>query len=340
MSRPVVVTESIEVRTIQALHALVIQFTRDVVRRAIVLRQLDFSLHAHTKVWRLGERLIRPFHVRCALELCVSAWVGKFAHFRALLERFSESEVDSEEEEDDDDVSLAVRARRKKAETVIRNSEDSVGDGDSGGEQQQQDHAASSRDTQERAASARRWTYTHRAIYAPFVYAPDIIAPSHPFGIYAPGAMPESVAPSRNLHNPAYEDDGYEDEEDEDDDLIPAETDEEALETELSAEAQLDAADALAAAAYEAQVWRELRGTHDAEDDSDAGAHPRRRKRRSANTEVAVDDARHPMGLRKRRKGALGGWTTPVDMLKSPDGVRVRSAAIIEDSDSDDEYLG
>ena len=35
------------------------------------------------------------------------------------------------------------------------------------------------------------------------------------------------------------------------------------------------------------------------------------------------------------------GWAAVADMLKSPDGVRVKSAAVIEDSDDSDEgYLG
>jgi hypothetical protein len=58
---------------IQTLHALIIQFTCDVIWHAIVLRELDFSLHAHTKVWCLGERLVSPLHVRRALELHRSA---------------------------------------------------------------------------------------------------------------------------------------------------------------------------------------------------------------------------------------------------------------------------
>jgi hypothetical protein len=136
-SRPEGVTETIAAETIQALHALVVQFTREVVRRAITLRELEFSLRAHTKVWRLGERLIRALHVRRALELRGSAWMSKHAHFGALLERFSEGKMSSEEEEDDDDdVPLAVRARIMKADALVRNTEDDcVGDG--GSEEQQ-----------------------------------------------------------------------------------------------------------------------------------------------------------------------------------------------------------
>ena len=199
-------------------------------------------------------------------------------------------------------------------------------------------HASSSRDAQAREAAAQRWSSTHRAMYAPFVYAPDIIAPSHPFGVYAPGTTPDSLGLLQTNLHPG----GYEAEEDVDvDDIMPSETDDEALEAELAAEARLDAADARAAAAYEATVWRELRGC---QDNMGAGARLRRRKKRPALTDhhAVGDDAHyHGIHLRKRRKDEQGGWAAPADMLKSPDGVRVKSAAVIEDSDDlDEEYLG
>jgi hypothetical protein len=94
-----------------------------------------------------------------------------------------------------------------------------------------------------------------------------------------------------------------------------------------------------AAAEYEACVWRELRGSHD---DDGMGVRLQRRKRRPADAEAAADDDHHSVRpARKREKVALGGYeTTPTDMLKSPDGVRVNSAAVIESSDPDREYLG
>jgi hypothetical protein len=52
-----------------------------------------------------------------------------------------------------------------------------------------------------------------------------------------------------------YDDDDKEEEEEEEN-LMPTETDEEALEVELRAEARLDAADVRAAAAYEAGMAR------------------------------------------------------------------------------------
>jgi len=168
-----------------------------------------------------------------------------------------------------------------------------------------------------------------------------LVASAHPFGVYVPGTVPEQPGrPARPRHVTNQDDDDEEEEED----LIPAETDSEALEVELNAEARLDTADARAAAAYEAGVWRELRGEHD------VGVPLRKlRKRRragGAEADAAGGDDVGPMRLRtrKRRKNERGGGWSPVvegaEMLKSPDGVKVKSAAVIEDSDSDSDYLG
>jgi hypothetical protein len=56
------------------------------------------------------------------------------------------------------------------------------------------------------------------AMYTPLLYALNIIALPHPFGVYASGMTPESMATSTSLRFPADEDDGYKDEKE---DLIP-----------------------------------------------------------------------------------------------------------------------
>jgi len=337
------------------LHALVTQFMRGLVRRAIALRELDFALRAHTKVWRLGKRVVHPLHVRRALELSgQDAQLSKRTHFGALLERFSEGE---ESMESGDDVPLAVRARMAKGKAVACNQDededededhadddedraDDVGEGDQQDQQQQKTGPCTS--SQACDAAGHHWSLTHREMYSPFVYAPDLIAPAHPFGVYAPGTTPDPQGPSTSalLRHAADYDDGEEDWDmeacqEEQDDLMPAETDDEALEAELRAEARLDAADARAGAEYEARVWRELGGV------GRCGPSPRAKKRR-AGADRGGSDA-HSVRLRKRRKGALGRWAPAVaeagmDALEEPDGVKVKSAAMIEDSDS--EYLG
>ena len=330
------------------LHALVIQFVRGLVRRAIALRELDFALRAHTKVWRLGKRVVHPVHVRRALELCGrDAQSSKRTHFGALLERFSEGE---ESTESSDDVPLAVLARvaKDKAISCVEDEDEDEGDDegradDVGQGDRQEQRAGSSTDPQARDAAGPHWSLTHREMYSPFVYAPDLITPAHPFGVYAPGTMPDAQGPSASALLPhAAEDDdsegdgdmeAWQDEEPEG--LMPAETDDETLEAELRGEARLDAADARAAAEYEAGVWRELRGV------GRRGPSQRAKKRRGG-AERSGDDV-HSVRLRKRRKGASGGWAPDVaeagmDALEEPDGVKVKSAAMIEDSDS--EYLG
>ncbi len=114
------------------LRALVAQFTRGLVRRVIALRELDFALCAHTKVWRLSDtRVVRPLHVRRALELGGSGGglrlrSSKGAHFGALLERFSEGEGSS----DSDDAPLAVRARIRKGKAIARDEDEDNEDED------------------------------------------------------------------------------------------------------------------------------------------------------------------------------------------------------------------
>jgi hypothetical protein len=151
--------------------------------------------------------------------------------------------------------------------------------------------------------------------------------------------MPEQPGHPAIPRHVTDQDDDDEDEEEEED-LMPAETDEEALEGELDAEDRLDVADARAAALYEAGAWRELGGAHYA-----GGPLRRLRKRRRAGTEAREDDVPSMvLRPRKRRKTPQGGGRLPVgggaEMLKSPDGVKVKSAAVIEDSDSVSEYLG
>jgi hypothetical protein len=342
-SRPENVAESIAKDTIQILHTLVVQFTRDLVRRAITLRELDFALRAHTKVWRLGERVVRPPHVRRALELCGCARLSMRMHFERLVERFSE---DEESEDDEEDVPLAVRTRMRIAKAIASDEDEDEDMNTSVGEHEQhQQQAGPSKDSQVHDAAWQRWSSSssHRGIYSPLVYAPDLIAPAHPFGVYAPGTMPELGPPPAHSCHVTYQDDVDDDEEEEgeEENLMPTETDEEALEVELRAEARLDAADARAAAAYEAGIWRELRSAH-----TNAGASLRRsRKRRRSGDGEEVEmemggggDVVSPTGMRlrtrKRRKNlrASGGGYDE----ESPTGVNLSaSAAVIEDSDSD-----
>jgi hypothetical protein len=116
----------------------------------------------------------------------------------------------------------------------------------------------------------------------------------------------------RRPYDPSYDDS--------DEDLMSDETDDEALEVELAGEALLDAGDARAAVAYEAGVWRDLRGA----------IRPRRRMRNKRTAGEAVDEH---VRTRKRKRRKVVVRDALADALKSPDGVKVKSAAMIEDSE-------
>jgi hypothetical protein len=270
-------------------------------------------------------------------------------HFGRLVERFSESEESEDEDEDEDeDVPPVVRARMGMTKAVASDEDEDEDVNTSVDEiEQQQQQAGPSKDVQTNEAAWQCWSSSHRAIYSPFVYAPDLIKPAHPFGVYAPGTVPEQghPAPASSYHV-TYQD--VHDEEEEED-LMPSETDEEALDVELKAEERLDAADARAAATYEAGVWRELRS-------ASAGAHTHnpgasllqrsRKRRHSGDGEVdggVVSPTDLRLRTRKRRKnlraGASGGYEeelegADLEMLnKSPANDVEVSAAVIEDSD-------
>ena len=115
---------------------------------------------------------------------------------------------------------------------------------------------------------------------------------------------------------------------------MPAEMGDEAPEAELRTEAPLDEVDVRAAAAYEAGVWRELR--RGGGQGPTGGGPSRRGRKRRAGADMDADGA-HSMHLRKRRKGmfGVGGYVpVPLAAFEEQDGVRVKSAAMIEDSDS------
>lgn len=316
-SQPENIAESISQETIQTLHTLVVQFTRGLVRRAITLRELDFALRAHTKVWRLGKRIVRPLHVHRALELCGGAQLSVREHFERLVERFSEGE-----ESDDDDVPLAVLARTRTAKDIVSDEDEDTNISVGESEQQEQQQPGACKDSQAHDAAWQRSSSSHRAIYSPFVYAPHLIRPAHPFGIYAPGTMPEELTFS---HHVTYQDDVANEVEEDEEDLMPTETDEEALEVELKAEERLDAADARAAAAYEAGVWRELRGESAHSDVGTSHRKSRKRRRSGDGEEVAR------LLARKRRKSVRAGGGGYDD--EEADAEEFKSAAVIEDSD-------
>ncbi|KAH8984357.1 hypothetical protein EDB86DRAFT_149961 [Lactarius hatsudake] len=224
-SQPKGVTEFISAGTIQALHTLVVRFTRDIVRRALALRELDFARRGRMKMWRLGSRVVRPPHVRSALQTR-GACLSKHTHFNGLLALFSEGEEESEE-----DVPLALLMRgRKGGKAAVREEEEEDSSGRSVNDGIWTDEDDEDDEQPRGTASGARPRYSRHP---------------HPFGIYAPGTIPESLgAISHGVRRrPAAADYDADSEQEEAEDLMPDATDDEALEVELAAEALVDAID-------------------------------------------------------------------------------------------------
>jgi hypothetical protein len=93
---------------------------------------------------------------------------------------------------------LAVRARIRKGKAISRDEdvddedEDEIDDSRESN-QEQQPQTGPSTVAQAHDAAAIHWS-PHRTMHTPFVYAPDLIVPAHPFGIYAPGTTPDPRA--------------------------------------------------------------------------------------------------------------------------------------------------
>jgi hypothetical protein len=103
----------------------------------------------------------------------------------------------------------------RKAKIASDEDEDEDANTIAGEHEQQQHQTSPSTDSQAHETAWERYAPSHRAIYSPFVYAPDLIKPADPFGIYPPGTMPEQsqTAPAYP-HHVTYQDndDNYEEE--------------------------------------------------------------------------------------------------------------------------------
>jgi hypothetical protein len=255
------------------------------------------------------------------------AWWGRLgvaveqgAHFGALVERFSEGEGNS----DGDDVPLAELARIRKGKAIACDDDDDDDDkdeiddiGESNRELKRQ--AGPSTDAQAHDPAAPHWS-PHRTMYTPFVYAPDLIAPAHPFGIYAPGTMPDPLSFSTlpdHAADATTDNEEADYDEDEEDLMLPRRT----------RRRSKPSCARSAARRGRCAPGGDIRGCL-------AAQAPGRRTRRwrcerrsfteSAGAEMDRDGA-HSMCLRKRRKDAFegGGYVpVPVAAFEEPDGVR------------------
>ena len=184
----------------------------------------------------------------------------KWAHFGVSLERFLEGEQSG----DSDDVPLAVHAQMGNGKAVAHNEDeddsnnkdevDNVGEGN----QELQQQAGPSTDAQPYNTTVphSHWS-PHCTMYTPFVYAPNLIAPAHPFSIYTLSTMPglpcTSTLPYHTADTNAAKD--------KDKNLmLVTKTANETLKAKLCTEALLNVADACVAVAYEAGLWHKLQG--------------------------------------------------------------------------------
>ena len=74
-----------------------------------------------------------------------------------------------------------MRSRIRKGRAIARDEDEIDNIGESNQEQEQK--AGPSTVAQAHDAAAIHWS-PHRTMHTPFVYAPDLIVPAHPFSIY------------------------------------------------------------------------------------------------------------------------------------------------------------
>ncbi|KAI0029417.1 hypothetical protein K488DRAFT_72978 [Vararia minispora EC-137] len=330
---------AIAVDTVRYLDCLVRFFVRRAVGMAVRVRETDFALKAHTKVWRLGKHPhVLAKHVQGALEMMGYPRLSKHDHFGAMATRIPG--LDPVELEDGPPPPRRIvfrprKKRKKKQKTATPPAGDDADDEDDAPRRE-----------------SYRWPDRHMA--QPFVYFPDGVSECYPFGVDARGTRPVvSVMEGRRR---------AEDERRAMLDLMPEETDEEALEREIEEEEALEVADARQAEKAIGGVMADL-GLEEGEKE------PRKKQRRRWQT-TPVDEKRaeesdsqesEEVPLRKRRRTVRiqkgnapeeapqedteSADTRPAKKRKvatttslarrPPDGVHIKSAAYVEDSDSD-----
>ncbi|KAI0050532.1 hypothetical protein FA95DRAFT_1555659 [Auriscalpium vulgare] len=274
--------------TISLLHDLVVNFVGEVMNRTITVRELDFTLKSHTKVWKLGGRKVLPASVHRALELM----------------SFVFSDVPEEAEEVDPAGADSTRNNVDAGE---------VPDDDDDGEYQHEEEMNADADIEEEPDLSPG----PRTMYAPFIYAPDIVRASHPSGV---ASRHEPNSPGHDRRSGA-----------EDDELVyemSSDSDEDMLDEELAAEERLDNEDMRLAAAYELGVWREL-----GELNGDREVSRSRKREKTVDSAESGEEFGQWARKRKQRRLEKRQNSLGIGLNEAPDGLRVKSAMIIEDSD-------
>ncbi|KDQ59048.1 hypothetical protein JAAARDRAFT_68616 [Jaapia argillacea MUCL 33604] len=166
--------------TIAALEALVIYFVTETVQRAIVSREQEQELKAHTKVWRIGRDQIGVPNVEHALEMMgVGDGIrGKEGFFGGLVDRLGLSVDDEVEGEGEDEGSEDGDERRR----------------DEGDHDPRGDDAEDEADPRSESSALTSSSHSlHRDIYTPILLLPislSIPTPTNPLHPFIPSVLP------------------------------------------------------------------------------------------------------------------------------------------------------
>ncbi|VDC04944.1 unnamed protein product [Peniophora sp. CBMAI 1063] len=321
------------------LEALVRVFARRVIGMAIRVRELDFALKGHTKVWRLGKRrMVLKHHIARALTLVGPPRTDKKAYFTALAGRLGEDPdggvgveniADEEEDgemadEDEADVDQAVEGDDEKDEE--------------GGERERaQDDGAEDVDDVDIAKNGAAWVNRRgqlvQSFWPPRAFAVPYIATSHlpsipityPFGIDTPGTRPQ-LAPSEDAERATREAEAAED-------LMESDAIE--LSREVKDEQRLNAIDEKKGErdGNRVMVALGLIAAPQPVSSRKKRVHKRALRAATEGSDSEVDEARP--AKRTRRQGGFKALQSDKLAAADPDGVRIKSAAYIVDSDED-----
>ncbi|KZV77295.1 hypothetical protein PENSPDRAFT_181357 [Peniophora sp. CONT] len=323
------------------LESLVRIYARRAIGMAIRVRELDFALKGHTKVWRLGKRrMVLKHHVARSLALVGPPRTSKKAYFTALASRMCDTSDDSGElkvtdgeeadEEDEDDAD----------EESVHEEEDGEGDEEYEEEVDRKEKADEEDEGEEGKGTAKSgagWINRNGQLVSPFWPPRAFVAPyistshlssiptTYPFGIDAPSTRPR-LAPSEHADRAAREAEAEED-------LM--ESDAVELARELKEEERLNGMDEKKAEREGIRVMVVLGLIAAPEPAATKRGRSRKRPAREVPEGSDGEDADSRPRKRFRRQGGAMALQSAMLAAAEPDGVRVKSAAYVVDSDED-----
>ncbi|KAJ3554760.1 hypothetical protein NM688_g2943 [Phlebia brevispora] len=293
---------------LRLMLAHVVYFTTQVVRMAMVSREQEIMAKVHTKVWRIAtNQVITAANIDHALSLLGVEVRSKREHFQRLLDSCSDDEDESDDDSDDSATPPQTKGKAKRSRVSIPAAATdpeapSVDDSD---DEESEGHVGS--------------LPIHRLVFPPLFRLPTSLQPSHP-------------DPSQSLltHIPWAR---TAPEADEDEDLLPLETDEEALEEELKEEAELDDRDRAVEASHEQGLWEKFGEQSAPATSTRQGKRKRGRREDESQSEEDEDEVEAEVeGLESDDLDADVRYAAKSLRYRQPGG-RIKSAPYIEDSD-------